>query len=76
MRDKKRRLGKNPLEKLKARPSSEFLQSAIPEEQRRGRVSLEKLKKMQVQIDWVQLYEQAVPAGVKKLTKLFISKIV
>ena len=76
MSDEKQRLGRNPLNKLKARPSSEFLQSTIPAEKRRGRPTVEKFRKMQVQIDWVQLFEQAVPNGVKKLTKLFISKIV
>ena len=71
----KQKLGRNPLNKLKARQSASYLQSAQPNRKMKGDwAALDKIKELKIQIDWVQFYDQAVPKSLKTLTKRFMSK--
>lgn len=75
-KDPAEKLGRNPLTKLKTRQSSHFLQSTKPVKSHsasRNQV-IEKFKELELQIDWVQLYDQAVPRAIKKFAKLFSVK--
>lgn len=65
----KRRVGRNPLEKLNARQSSKHLQSEPHVSQRHVAPIMKKVREMQIQFDWTQFYDQAVPEGLKKLSK-------
>ena len=66
------KLGRNPLESLKPRPSSKHLHNPDPRQAKKSRSLLDKVKKLKIEIDWVQFYEQVVPKSLKKITSLFI----
>lgn len=66
------KLGRNPLEKLKN--SDTHTARVLPPPQKEQRQSpmavLEKIREMQIQVDWPEVYGNTVAFGVRKLSRL------
>jgi hypothetical protein len=61
------RLGRNPLEKLQTQTiHSEF---ALPPAETRPVTAIEKIKEMQIQVDWPEFYEGTVGFALKNISK-------
>lgn len=65
----KNRVGRNPLEKLSPRNSDSKLQPTFSKKLRGETSFVEKLRQMQIQFDWQQFYDQAVPNKLKSLVE-------
>ena len=64
-----KKVGRNPLQKLNRRQSSDHLQSeALSNNQ--GRLQIfKKVKELDVRFDWRQFYDQALPERIKHITQ-------